>query len=431
MKQAILHGSETTPYDLLPDNNPPMEFQAMLAPGKKKRAAVRLWMRFDCTGASELLECDRNMIMRRSSIPARDLRVLGPLFSQSSNILAREKALLVNLEFIKAIVTAEEVYLLDPTNPAVMPFVDQLRQQLLQSPPRITDGDHDINFQETQLQVSINMQPSEPWPGTPMAEELQNELPFEFRVLEIALEAVCSYLDTKVEELEQNAYSALDELTKHVSTGNLEHVRSLKSHLTSLTARVQKVRDEFEHLLDDDEDMADMYLTRKLTQWHPGDSSILAASHVDTVSSAVASPRVSQHSGRLVSNASVVTITAADGSDVEDLEMLLEAYFMQIDGTRNKLLALREYIDDTEDYINIQLDNHRNQLIQLQLILAIAAFTISCATSVAGMFGMNIPCPLYSNEHAFVPTTFGSLFCSTVLFFLITGYARWKELLGT
>ncbi|CAL5413440.1 unnamed protein product [Camellia sinensis] len=25
---------------------------------------------------------------------------------------------------------------------------------------------------------------------------------------------------------------------------------------------------------------------------------------------------------------------------------------------------LREYIDDTEDYINIQLDNHRNQLIQ-------------------------------------------------------------------
>ncbi|KAJ0870398.1 putative magnesium transporter MRS2 [Helianthus annuus] len=42
--------------------------------------------------------------------------------------------------------------------------------------------------------------------------------------------------------------------------------------------------------------------------------------------------------------------------DVEDLEMLLEAYFMQLDGTRNKILSVREYIDDTEDYVNIQLD---------------------------------------------------------------------------
>ncbi|WJX77211.1 hypothetical protein P8452_60539 [Trifolium repens] len=35
--------------------------------------------------------------------------------------------------------------------------------------------------------------------------------------------------------------------------------------------------------------------------------------------------------------------------------MLLEAYFMQIDGTLNKLTTLLEYIDDTEDYINIQV----------------------------------------------------------------------------
>ncbi|KAL5076215.1 hypothetical protein RYX36_015199 [Vicia faba] len=33
--------------------------------------------------------------------------------------------------------------------------------------------------------------------------------------------------------------------------------------------------------------------------------------------------------------------------DVEELEMLLEAYFVQIDGTLNKLSTLREYVDDT------------------------------------------------------------------------------------
>ena len=41
-------------------------------------------------------------------------------------------------------------------------------------------------------------------------------------------------------ELERDAYLVLDELTKNVSTKNLEHVRSLKSNLTRLLARVQK-----------------------------------------------------------------------------------------------------------------------------------------------------------------------------------------------
>ncbi|KAG4944955.1 hypothetical protein JHK87_040962 [Glycine soja] len=33
------------------------------------------------------------------------------------------------------------------------------------------------------------------------------------------------------------------------------------------------------------------------------------------------------------------------------------------------LFQLKEYIDDTEDFINIQLENVRNQLIQFELLL--------------------------------------------------------------
>ncbi|XP_028067211.1 probable low-specificity L-threonine aldolase 1 isoform X2 [Camellia sinensis] len=36
-------------------------------------------------------------------------------------------------------------------------------------------------------------------------------------------------------------------------------------------------------------------------------------------------------------------------------------------------MKLREYIDDTKDYINIQLDNHRNQLIQVCLSKGLGA----------------------------------------------------------
>ncbi|KAI4342253.1 hypothetical protein MLD38_026896 [Melastoma candidum] len=72
---------------------------------------------------------------------------------------------------------------------------------------------------------------------------LQCELPFEFQILEIAVEVVCTYLDSSVADLEMEAYPVLDELAKSVSTKNLEHVRSLKSHLTRLLALVQKVCD--------------------------------------------------------------------------------------------------------------------------------------------------------------------------------------------
>lgn len=92
---------------------------------------------------------------------------------------------------------------------------------------------------------------------------------------------------------------------------------------------------------------------------------------------------------------------------------------------------MREYIDDTEDYVNIQLDNQRNELIQLQLTLTIASFAIAVETLIAGMFGMNIPCLLYEINGIFEMFV-GILTASCILIFLLVlGYARWKKLLGT
>ena len=42
------------------------------------------------------------------------------------------------------------------------------------------------------------------------------ESPFEFRALEVTLEAVCSFLAARTTELENVAYPALDELTLKV-----------------------------------------------------------------------------------------------------------------------------------------------------------------------------------------------------------------------
>ncbi|XP_057525727.1 magnesium transporter MRS2-4 [Amaranthus tricolor] len=392
---------------------------AGMSKGKKKLGGARLWMKFDKFGESELIEWDKSSIIKRVGIPARDLRILGPVFSHSSNILARERAMVVNLEFIKAIVTAEEVLLLDPLRQEVLPFVEQLRQQLphksqvMSKAGPIYDGDSKLGSTEAQ------------WARTPEAVEgEQQELPFEFQVLEIALEVVCSYLNSNVVELEKHAYPVLDELARNVSTKNLERVRSLKSNLTHLLARVQKVRDEIEHLLDDNEDMAHLYLTRKLIQYQQSEGLLNLAT-----SNAIV-PQHFLHRNSSYRSGSIMTSNYWD-DDVEDLEMLLEAYFMQLDGTRNRILSVREYIDDTEDYVNIQLDNQRNELIQLQLHLTIASFAIAIDTLIAGFFGMNIPCSLYTKDGVFGYVVAGGIVFSFLMYLLILGYARWKKLLGS
>lgn len=94
-------------------------------------------------------------------------------------------------------------------------------------------------------------------------------------------------------------------------------------------------------------------------------------------------------------------------------------------------LQVREYIDDTEDYVNIQLDNQRNELIQLQLTLTIASFAIAAETLIAGLFGMNIPCPLYNMDGIFGFFVGGTSAGCLLLFLLVLGYARWKKLLGS
>lgn len=75
-------------------------------------------------------EFGRHRIMEMTGLPARDLRVLDPLLAYPSTILGRDRALVVNLEHVKAIVTAAEVLVRDPNNPRLQPFLLDLRARL-------------------------------------------------------------------------------------------------------------------------------------------------------------------------------------------------------------------------------------------------------------------------------------------------------------
>ena len=100
-----------------------------------------------------------------------------------------------------------------------------------------------------------------------------------------------------------------------------------------------------EHLLDDDEDMAHLYLTRK--------NLIAQEEELNSMVSPVNSPRVSHLSSRRSSNTSFVS--SANDYNVEELEMLLEAYFVQIDGTRKKILAVCFFLSICTIYLYLSI----------------------------------------------------------------------------
>ncbi|XVF28708.1 hypothetical protein REPUB_Repub15cG0053300 [Reevesia pubescens] len=384
----------------------PLDPQAVVTV-KKKAQPSRSWVLLDSMGETTLLDIDKYAIMQRVNIHARDLRILDPLLSYPSTILGRDRAIVLNLEHIKAIITSEEVLLRDPSDENVVPVVQELQRRL--SPVNAIRQGQDYTGGQNDVEAGD-----------------EDESPFEFRALEVALESICSFLAAHTLELETAAYPALDELTSHISSLNLDRVRKLKSAMTRLTARVQKVRDELEQLLDDDDDMADLHLSRKLAGASP--VSVSGAANWYPASPTIGS-KISRASR--ASRASVATVRG-DENDVEELEMLLEAYFVQIDGTLNKLTTLREYINDTEDYINIQLDNHRNQLIQLELFLNSGTLCLSIYALVTGILGVNIPYTWNTGyNYLFIWVVIITGIFSAFLFILIMSYARHKGLIAS
>eukprot|EP00227_Mantoniella_beaufortii_P018044 CAMPEP_0197597414 /NCGR_PEP_ID=MMETSP1326-20131121/27283_1 /TAXON_ID=1155430 /ORGANISM="Genus nov. species nov., Strain RCC2288" /LENGTH=631 /DNA_ID=CAMNT_0043164087 /DNA_START=36 /DNA_END=1931 /DNA_ORIENTATION=- len=115
--------------------------------------------------------------------------------------------------------------------------------------------------------------------------------------------------------------------------------------------------------------------------------------------------------------------------DLQEVEDLLETYFAHIDSTFAELEALGEYIDDTEDFVNIQLDSQRNQLIKLELVLTTATLCVTMYGVVAGVFGMNLKNSQEDSKHAFLVVNSVSAVATVIAFILAVVYIKYKKIM--
>ncbi|KAF8050620.1 hypothetical protein N665_1922s0006 [Sinapis alba] len=337
------------------------------AGSRKKGMGVRTWLVLCSSGKEQATEAGKHTIMRRTGLPARDLRILDPLLSYPSTVLGRERAIVINLEHIKAIITAQEVLLLNWKDPSVAPFIEEFQRRIrcYHHATKPQEGENTEGGEGGTSQLSGD-QGEEAKKDAKLS--LGNQggskvLPFEFVALEACLEAASTSLESEAVRLELEAHPALDKLTLKISTLNLERVRQIKSRLVAITGRVQKVRDALEHLLDDDEDMAEMYLTDKLAHNSSASSSdtvvvdlpedddrFRAEFSAESCHRGSDAHNLLMRAHSALSRNSCGTHTSSTRScmtnklNVQELEMLLEAYFVQIDGTLNKLSTVSDML---------------------------------------------------------------------------------------
>ncbi|KAJ1397281.1 magnesium transporter 2 [Sesbania bispinosa] len=426
----------------------------------RKGSGARTWLVLGGAGKKQVVDAARHLIMQRTGLTARDLRILDPLLSYPSTIAGRDRAIVISLEHIKAIITAQEVLLLNSRDPFVTPFVDDLHARILRH--------HSATQTQTQSQDRKKKDKDETKQDSSI-----KIFPFEFVALEACLEEACSVLENDAKILEQEAHNALDNLTSKISTLNLECVRHVKSRLAALTARAQRVRDELENLLDDDEGMAELYLTEKLVQHHLESCSASSMNDWDDMENRVLQPDMNhrippeislerggdstrddeedhQNAADYSSNQVLASGSNRVGSEihdhetqagtthtaltknnnVEEVEMLLGAYFVQIGGTLNKLSTLKEYVDDTEDYINITLDDKQNQILQTGVKVGTASVLVNAFVVVTGVFGMNIHIELFdSGMPQFLGVIFGCTASCIFLYIVAMIWYNYKRLL--
>ncbi|XP_056237661.1 magnesium transporter MRS2 homolog, mitochondrial [Seriola aureovittata] len=200
----------------------------------------------------------------------------------------------------------------------------------------------------------------ERWLVLELAPQLASQthsLPFEFRALEAILQHKVNTLQTRLNEVEPIILDVLESLVDpkilSADRSKLHILLQNSKSLSELETDIKVFKDSLLKILDEDEMIEELCLTK----W--------------------TDPRVFEESSLGIDHA-------------EEMELLLENYYMQAEELGNKTRELKGLIDDSESVIFINLDSHRNVMMRLNLQLTMGSFSLSLFGLIGVAFGMNL-----------------------------------------
>ncbi|KAK7676354.1 hypothetical protein QCA50_011767 [Cerrena zonata] len=255
-------------------------------------------------------------------------------------ILVRQEAILVNVLHIRALVKADAVILFD------------------------TYGSADSRLHSVflyHLEHNLRAKTSGP--------------PYEFRALESILLSVLSALEAEIVFIRNLVGGLLAELEDDIDRDRFKRLLHHSRRLASFQNRAKLVEEALEEVLEQDDDLSNMYLTDKKN----------------------GSPRATH--------------------DHDELEVLLESFSKQVEEIRNEAENFQSNVQSTQEIVELILDSNRNALLALDLKVSILTMGIGVGTLLAGLFGMNLKSHMEDADYAFFAMSIFSIVATGVFSF--------------
>lgn len=225
-------------------------------------------------------------------------------------------------------------------------------------------------------------------------------VPYELLSVDAVLQTVTSMLASEAKQVTYRTVAAIKELRgdsygrQHGVVSGMpgdhaqERLRWLKDEINSMIGRIQGFVRALNEMLDEDEDMALMNLSRLLT-----------------------------HPERFVQPVSQEILN----EESDEPELILEAYLQQALSIVNELELLKAQIMTTQEQISMTLDAMRNKLLYINTLLSLASLVVAVGSFIGSIFGMNLHNP-YEDDTSpiwFLRVTIGTSVGLIALFFVL------------
>lgn len=191
---------------------------------------------------------------------------------------------------------------------------------------------------------------------------------FEFIVLEAILIHICQILEQNLSQISNQVNNFLKKISE--SCHNYKFSVNIQIELLKKEFQFKEIKDLITELLQSDEDMTQMYLTRNLNNHN-----IHNCPQINDIN---------------------------QNNDHSELEVLLENYEKLVDELNDRLKRMIREIDISQKIANLGLATQRNDIALLNTKVSMMSSSLSIGSLIASLFGMNLKNNYEDNNLAFI-----------------------------